>query len=301
MMGSLGKLFLWIFLFSNQFLSLALASYHDEVVYGEDGRRYGFQHSNTQLQYLSRSVAAVMNKSKYEFIAGGKAIRIFSETLEEEFGLCEEVAFAKDRTGADCSSFLVAPDLVATAGHCVVSERHCGETSFIFDFNREVVGEGQQSYVSTSKVYHCQEIVARDFGGNKGVDFAIVRLNRPVKDRLPLQYRNSGEISLDASLAVIGHPGGLPKVITMDAKVMRSDSELFFSITSDTFAGNSGSPVINQSTGLVEGILIRGENDYRYNENKGCFEINVCPENGGECEGEEVMRMTQIGAPFLFL
>ena len=45
-------------------------------------------------------------------------------------------------------------------------------------------------------------------------------------------------------------------------------------------------------TGLVEGILVRGEQDYKKNVERDCREISRYPEDGGR--GEDVVRITNI-------
>jgi hypothetical protein len=46
----------------------------------------------------------------------------------------------------------------------------------------------------------------------------------------------------------------------------------YFTANLDSYAGNSGSPVFNQKTGRVEGILIQGADDFVYNEENQCLE-----------------------------
>jgi hypothetical protein len=63
----------------------------------------------------------------------------------------------------------------------------------------------------------------------------------------------------------------------------------YFGANLDAFGGNSGSPVFNENTGEVEGILVRGYQDYGWNGS--CYVSNVCPNNG--CPGfAEVTRVT---------
>jgi hypothetical protein len=62
----------------------------------------------------------------------------------------------------------------------------------------------------------------------------------------------------------------------------------FFAANLDTYGGNSGSPVFNATSGTVEGILVRGENDFV--SNGSCYVSLVCPTTG--CRGEDVTRST---------
>jgi len=62
----------------------------------------------------------------------------------------------------------------------------------------------------------------------------------------------------------------------------------------DTFGGNSGSAVFNAETGEVEGILVRGENDYVWSDENGsrCRVPQQCTNDA--CRGEDVTRITNI-------
>jgi V8-like Glu-specific endopeptidase len=110
-----------------------------------------------------------------------------------------------------------------------------------------------------------------------GLDYAIVQLDRRVSDRTPLEFRNDSEIDLGTPLTVIGSPSGLPLKVASGANV-RDTSHLYsFKANLDTFQGNSGSAVFNSKTGIVEGILVRGEEDYEQNQVKMCFQAKNVP------------------------
>jgi V8-like Glu-specific endopeptidase len=123
-------------------------------------------------------------------------------------------------------------------------------------------------------------------------DYAVIQLDRKVTDRRPLSFRKSGKVSIGESVVVIGHPSGLPTKIADGAKV-RSHSGKYFVANLDTYGGNSGSAVFNHNTGEVEGILVRGENDY-IQSSRGCMVSNKCPVDG--CRGEDVTYITNIKA-----
>jgi hypothetical protein len=126
----------------------------------------------------------------------------------------------------------------------------------------------------------------------KGTDHALIQLDRVVKGRTPLKYRSEGTAAVGDELVVIGHPMGLPTKIADGAKIRSNNHPHYFVATLDTFGGNSGSAVFNTATGIVEGILVRGETDYKFNRDKMCSEIFVCAED--ECRGEDVSRITSI-------
>ncbi len=89
---------------------------------------------------------------------------------------------------------------------------------------------------------------------------------------------------------MIGHPTGIPTKVAGGAFVRDNSNDKFFVANLDTFGGNSGSAVVNSETGVVEGILVRGENDYV--TEGGCSVPQVCTMDG--CRGEDVTRITNI-------
>jgi V8-like Glu-specific endopeptidase len=89
-------------------------------------------------------------------------------------------------------------------------------------------------------------------------------------NKTALPYRKKGKINTNAKLVVIGHPSGLPQKVSDDGQILNNKEEDFFVTNLDTFGGNSGSPVVDLNSGMIEGILVRGEEDYIYDFKKGC-------------------------------
>jgi hypothetical protein len=91
-------------------------------------------------------------------------------------------------------------------------------------------------------------------------------------------------------LVVVGHPSGLAVKIAAGATVRSNLESAYFVANLDTYGGNSGSAVFNEQTGLIEGILVRGETDFKYKN--GCYVSNICDVDG--CRGEDVTRVSEI-------
>ncbi len=206
--------------------------------------------------------------------------------------LCTDEKFREQDTAAFCSGTLVGPDLILTAGHCIEVAGDCQTTSLVFGFGVKSAGVLPKS-VSTSEVYRCVEIIKtqRD---NAGADLAIIRIDRKVINHQPRAIRTSGEVESNASLVVIGHPVGLPTKVTTGGTIRSTTSAGFFVANLDTYGGNSGSGVFNLRTGLIEGVLVRGEQDFVNRGN--CTVSNVCAE--GSCRGEDVTKISSV-RPFL--
>ena len=258
------------------------------AVYGEDQRYLVSEDSTPAILHWSKSVASQL-RTNPQSVGQGKS-RITWKSLKEHIGLCEDQKFSNVPTFSRCSGFLVEEDLLVTAGHCVNDLNDCKK--YKWAFTSEAQFDGEQIEIKDNDLYTCIEIVNRVKNPYSKNDFALIRLNRSVKGRMPLKYRESGKIEDYETLAVIGNPSGLPLVVAPLGKILENDSPFLFKTNNDTFAGNSGSPVFNENTGLVEGILTDGETDYIRQKDQTCSENKQC--TGATCRGENVVRITVI-------
>jgi V8-like Glu-specific endopeptidase len=275
------KTLLLIFLF----FSNTLFATTSKVIYGDDNRENPAD-SSALLRELSRSTAAMV--SPVYLHQTGDNINISATTLEGR-GICPTERFANQITAAVCSGFLVAPDLLVTAGHCIKRKSDCQKYQWVFDYVDNSNGQ-RIITIPTSSVYSCKKILSRSQSRRTQNDFALIRLDRKVTDRSPLKVRTSGKVANNTPLTVIGHPTGLPTKIASGANIRANNNKYFFIANLDTFGGNSGSVVLDSVTRLVEGILVRGERDYV--SQGGCQIPNHCDMNS--CRGEDVTRITNI-------
>lgn len=260
-----------------------------DVIYGEDNRKDVFESTDSAMVEVSKSTAAMIPNDKLSTANGETTIN--GETLESR-GVCSDERFASQMTAANCSGFLVSENVLVTAGHCIKSEADCASYKWVFDYKMDSAKQDSMK-VAASDVYTCTRIIARTLDNMTKDDYAVVQLDRKVTDRRPLHFRKSGNIAVGEAVVVIGHPTGLPTKIADGAKV-RSRQSKFFVANLDTYGGNSGSAVFNHKTGEVEGILVRGENDYVQDSSRGCMISNKCPADG--CRGEDVTYITNIKA-----
>ncbi len=277
---------LFIFL---QFLSPLSASYHTpKVIYGEDNREDIINSQDQLMIEKSRSVAGMF---KYTSLSpfSIKGFKVRGKTLTQR-EWCSSERFSEQITAPVCSGFLVGQDTLVTAGHCVKSKFDCLRYLWVFDYKIQSTSHNEVT-IPTKNIYRCKEIIMTIKDPGTSIDFAIIKLSRKVLDRNPLEWRTSGKIPDDASLVLIGHPKGLPLKIADGAKILDNSHQNFFISNTDSYGGNSGSPVLNQKTGLVEGILVRGDIDFETTP-EGCNISKVCKEN--ECSGEDATRMTLI-------
>lgn len=260
------------------------------VIYGTDGRLDLYQVTDDRLKSWARSTVALVKNS--DLISSGAVTTLKVKNYGTDMNLCSDEKFREQDTAAFCSGTLVAPDVILTAGHCISSVTDCQNTSFVFGFAIQSEGVLPKT-VETSEVYRCKEIIKQTLV-NTGADFAVIKLDRRVPNHAPHPVREEGDVNADASLVVIGHPVGLPTKVTTGGSVRSTAAAGYFVANLDTYGGNSGSGVFNLSTGLLEGVLVRGETDFV--RRGSCVASKVCAD--GACRGEDVTKISVI-RPFL--
>lgn len=283
-------------IFSLNNLEAASTSYRDyhelipKAIYSSDEREFISDVNKSEIQELSKSIAAQF-PTYMIFSENEKSILIKNRTLEEAHQVCPDVKFSKNSSLSSCTGFLVGDDLLVTAGHCVKDKNDCENIIFSFDYKS---GDYRSEYLTLSKenVYKCSKVLQSNYGSFSRTDFALIRLDRKVVNRNPLRLRRMGAVDSNDQLFTIGHPMGLPLTYQPGANVRSNISIHTFVTTLDTFSGNSGSPVFNEKTKMVEGILIKGEDDLEYDVEYGCYKNKVCSKN--ECRGETVLRSTSL-------
>jgi len=262
-----------------------------EVLYGEDNRLDLYQVTNPETLALADSTVALMAPSNLRSTIRG-SVEIFSGTFGVSYNLCSAERFREQQNPAFCSGSLIGPDIVLTAGHCVTSAKDCSGTKLVFGFAVKAMGI-QPTEVAASEVYSCARVIHSE-QTSKGADFALIQLDRPVQGHTPLPIRTSGKIQSGEPLLVIGHPSGLPTKVAAGAKVRDNSPSSYFVGNLDTYGGNSGSAVFNANTGLIEGVLVRGENDFV--SQGSCTVSNKCRDDS--CRGEDVTRISEV-LPYL--
>lgn len=262
-----------------------------QVIYGEDDRLDYYQ-AAPEMRRLADSVVSLWKSGDVQPAGGGSSYRLATANYGAAMELCAGEPFREQPIGAFCSGSLVGKNLVMTAGHCVKDESACADTRFVFGFGLKAAG-ARPSSARVSDVYSCKRIVKRYLNedpGAPGPDYALVELDRTAKARIPLAINRGAGPGKGDSIFVIGHPSGLPVKVAGGATVRDPSPAGYFVANLDTYGGNSGSAVFNARTRLIEGILVRGENDFVYRD--GCRISNVVPADGGR--GEDVTRVSEL-------
>ena len=257
------------------------------VIYGVDDRKDHYEIADAKVAANAEAVAALFDAAQVVEVGDG-TVRLTLKPFKTEYRLCDDEPFAKQPCGAFCSGFLVGPDLVATAGHCVNPDylAQVDRVRFVFGFRMKDVFTATV-VVPAGDVYRGKAIVGQVLTTTAS-DWALVRLDRPVAGRVPLELRRSGAVAEGAGVYVLGHPCGLPLKYAPGATVRDNDHPAFFRANLDTYGGNSGSPVLNDAH-EVEGILVRGDRDFV--SVGGCQRSVVVPTTGSR--GEDVSRVSE--------
>lgn len=277
------------------FLNCAPALAGNKAIYGRDDRFDYYQVQNSKVSKYSEAVAAQIYDSNLKQIDNNKFEYTYLRYAQVGFPnrICSNERFVRQQTGANCTGFLIAPDIMVTAGHCISHESECQDFQWAFDYKYKSPSVSKNRVFESKQLVRCSKILNRYLSADEsGLDFAVLKLERKIKDREVLKVRTSGIVDEKDKMMIIGFPAGLPMKFTFNGNIRDNSQDEQFVVDLDAFRGNSGSPVINETTGLVEGILVRGEKDYVLNRQKDCMEINRVKQNEGR--GEDVIRITNI-------
>ncbi|MDX2117052.1 MAG: proprotein convertase P-domain-containing protein [Planctomycetota bacterium] len=248
------------------------------VIYGTDDRREPYEVSDPIQLQLAQACVLVVSTSELSNNGNGTYTLITDPWVTQGgSNVCATEPYRGQLTAGFCSGFLVGPDIITTAGHCV-STSNIGSVAFIFDFQQQGPGVAPNTTtIPADNVYFGTAVINRVQSGD--LDHCVLRVDRPVVGRTPVQIRRSGSVSVNDPLVMVGHPVALPKKVEAGAVVKDANGTVnFFMANTDSYGGNSGSMVANRLTGVVEGILVRGNSDFV--TTTGCAASRVCADTG---------------------
>lgn len=258
-------------------------------IYGYDSRREAKTYDYNG--YTQAVLTAMPTSWFYE----GDKINGYSlrQNLKNQFkaDVDPAIRFLDQPTLGGCTGFLIAPDIMITAGHCISSDEHeitndvvvvhkayydeVGKidgkvNSWVFDYNNDIqkqayntekYGDIFVASIPTSNQYRVKKVLKSVLNDALNVDYAVLQLDRPT-NRDPFLFRTNLSVAKGDNLAMIGSPYGLPLKLSDGAKVTQNSGATWFGTNLDAFGGNSGGPVYNKAGfGWIEGILVRGRID----------------------------------------
>jgi V8-like Glu-specific endopeptidase len=258
-------------------------------IFGEDNRQEIFSVS-ADWQEISNSIAGkvtaehITNHQSYWQLEGVPLKR----------RVCPATRFADQVTVPNCSGFLVKPNILVTAGHCMTKPEDCSQNYWVFGYALKNETDLIYQKVNPEQVYRCKSVLASRQEGFGAVDYAIIELDRPVTDRKPLTLGFHTPIQTGQTVAMIGHPSGLPMKLTDGASILNiKDNDRTIETDLDLFHGNSGSPVIDVNSKEVIGITSNGHADYTKDQEKLCKTPILCkPESN--CHLSAASRITNL-------
>ncbi len=223
-------------------------------VYGPDDRKEASRFGYAEYTHAT-AVAVKSSQFSGNYLSGNSLGDKLLLQYDADF-VSSEVAFRDQPAFGFCSGFLIAPDLMVTAGHCI-DNTNFRTMEWVFDFTNDLSYKPKQTiYIKPENRYKVKEVVTQLLDDNTNQDYAVVRLDR-VSDRTPYGFRTSSTITPGEKVNMIGAPNGIPLKLVEGSNVIYSNSPKYFVTDLDAFGGNSGGPVYN-NLGRIEGILVRG-------------------------------------------
>ncbi len=288
------------------------------AIYGPDHRR-DISRALPQWQKAAQAVAVSLpthylkELDSDHFFHEEHDLRPYAETV----GLCKNEKFANQKSFGHCTSFLIHPKVLISAGHCLLptgtieNEAHsyCENFSFWFgynDLNNPIDTLG--SIIPKRDVAHCKRVIYAENNQqtepeDNPIDFVIFELDKPIT-HIPHLKVSLKELRKGQTVATIGHPQGLPAKYSGQSRTLENYNTTL-SAYLDTLSGNSGGPAFNAQAEVV-GILISGHQFDTYKDKKNnCDRLNRCSNNGKNCdvatelENSNLLMKSQIWYPIV--
>lgn len=232
------------------------------IIYSEDDRLDYYEIYELNIQEQARACPALMRVTRlHENEDGSFDIRPYRQadgtwwTYGERYDFEEYVLRFQDQPmAASCSAFLVAPNIVVTAGHCVhdKTEDELEAIRFVFGYWMNSSLDANLS-VPAENVYSVKRIIHSEHNSLMNIDYAVIELDRDCTVAEPL-FIASEPLKEGDYVYTIGYPNGLPLKYAPNAYVIRLDPNSFLA-SLDAFKGNSGSPVFN-ANGEIVGVYM---------------------------------------------
>jgi V8-like Glu-specific endopeptidase len=261
-----------------------------QILGGSDDR-YAISEATDREKAAARATAMLI-KSEYVSAPEAGVVTLGDDPAWRP--LCSNERFSGLPQPGRCSGVKIGDRLVATSAHCIRNQRQCSETAVVFGYYGASTTAASRT-VPSGTVYQCESIVASRRPasiGERGADWTIFEVDREI-DAPSAALAESADVRPSVVTTVIGHPMGLPAVVTRLGVVQTTTTEYFIA-NSDTFVGNSGSAVfaaqsVEDDSPRVLGLLTGGGYDFEDSMEDGeeCVQAKWC--NGPECLGDDVV------------
>jgi V8-like Glu-specific endopeptidase len=274
----------------------ATAVVEEKLIYGPDDRLEYGQVIGTEFQRLANSTATLVGAADVTCAGANCSLTTVPWTVDPKSPgtnrLCNGVRFRGQPSLGYCTGVLVGPKLIATAGHCTTANT-CANTKYVFDFNADASGANAPTSIPTSSVYTCTSISTI----YPSEDWALVTLDRPVP-RPIMNVRYNGGPAVNTPISMLGYPYGIPNKISPTGAATNVTGSISILHNIDSFAGNSGSPVFNAETSVIEGLHVTPPASHfvlSSDASGACVTERTCPTTG--CPGfSGATRVTRFSA-----
>ncbi|MBE9257081.1 trypsin-like peptidase domain-containing protein [Dolichospermum sp. LEGE 00246] len=168
------------------------------------------------------------------------------------------------------TGFMIAPNLLMSNNHVINSQEVAEKSDFSFNYQLDV--NGKQCPTQTTGA-----LAEGSFYTNKELDYTVVTLKEVPDFGKPLIFK-SKLMRRDDRVAIIQHPGGHLKKISIQNNFVAYADNQVLQYTTSTEPGSSGSPVFDDDFQVVGihhsgGMLVEPSTQRRYLRNAGTSAI----------------------------
>jgi V8-like Glu-specific endopeptidase len=215
-------------------------------------------------QAASATAAVPLSRITTEKILGINNLKQVS-WLESGIRACKSVCRVLTSTGLG-TGFLVAPSLMMTNNHVIQAKEQAVNAVIEFDYQQDGTGK-----LLPAVRYSLDTGVFRT---NPGLDYTLVGV-KPEPPKPPLSVWGHLRLNPHADpvptehVSIIQHPNGGLKQIVLTANWVVESRPPLLHYTTDTMAGSSGSPVLNDTWHVIaihHAVVSAAEDDQYVNE-----------------------------------
>ncbi|MCV3215818.1 serine protease [Plectonema radiosum NIES-515] len=170
------------------------------------------------------------------------------------------------------TGFMIAPDLLMTNNHVIVSQEEAEKAEYTFNYQLDKNGQA-------SPIITVNALPNGKFHTNYELDYTVVSLNNVPDFGNPLKLKNK-QVRQNERVTIIQHPGGHLKKISIQNNFVAYADTKDVQYTTSTLPGSSGSPVFDDDFQVVAihhsgRILTEPNTQQQYLRNAGTSMISV--------------------------
>lgn len=275
-----------------------------KTIYKEDSRLDYYSINQPEIKTKFKSVLGICNTSDFQE-AEDEILPLTKKYISKPFKLKSNpdvvVSFCTDGNIKEnflnqytlpyCTAVVYDSLRVITALHCLPGKK-ISDIQLIFDYYINYDFEANEflddhSY-DQSTIYGVSNVSYY----NENDDVAILTLDKKIpQSRIP-EYDYEHNYKKNTKVYTIGHPSGLPLKYSGNGLIFKENRSPHFDANLDAFRGNSGSPVFDEETNKIIGILLKGNIDFVFSKESQCIIPKIYEKN--PFRGETILKINQI-------